>query len=152
VVARKWQASILSVVMVVAVAAPVAENWKATPRDDFPLSYYPMFSFERADRQRVTYLVGYDAGGARHELPYRYAGQGGMNQVRRQIGKMLERGQGNRLCQMVATRVARAGSEVAALRRVEIVTGTFQLSSFYGGSREPVSENVRARCTVRRAS
>lgn len=147
----KWAAALLSVVLMTAVLFPVTQNWVDDPRDDFPLSYYPMFSFEKGDRQRVTYLVGFGADGNRVLLPYQYAGTGGMNQVRRQMNKLLERGQALRLCRSVASRVARSGDLPVGIHTVEIVTGTFFMTQFFGGNKVPVSENVRAQCPVQRA-
>lgn len=147
----KLQASALSLVILAAVLAPVAENWKAAPQDDFPLSYYPMFTADKADRQRVTYLVAYTSDGGRYLLPYRYAGQGGLNQVRRQMNKLLERGQATRLCQTVASRVQRIGDLPVEVSRVEVVTGVFQMTRFFAGDRLPLAESVRAGCVVQRA-
>jgi hypothetical protein len=145
---RKWVASALSLVILAAVVAPVFENWKARPSDDFPLSYYPMFSLEKSDRQRLTYLVAHDAGGGRHLLPYRFAGQGGMNQVRRQINKRVDRGEASRLCRSVASRVARSGDLPKDLVNIQVVTGTFLMTDFFAGNSVPVSESVRAHCPV----
>jgi hypothetical protein len=147
---RKWVASALSLVILAAVVAPVFENWKATPSDDFPLSYYPMFTFEKSDRQRVTYLVAHDSGGGRLLLPYWYAGLGGLNQVRRQMNKMVDRGQASRLCRSVASRVARSEELPKDLVNIQVVTGTFLMTEFFAGNHDPVSESVRAHCPVLR--
>jgi hypothetical protein len=145
-------AALFSIVVLAVVASPIVENWRPTPRDDFPLSYYRMFSEERDDVQRVTYLVGIDRQGHRFTLPYQLVGPGGMNQVRRQIHRLVERGDAPRLCRTVAGRVARAGSRLADLRTVEVTTGTFRLSAYFTGQQSaPDVENVRARCTVERA-
>ena len=148
---RKWVASVISLVLLGAVTAPIGQNWMAEPRDDFPLSYYPMFSFEKADQQRVTYLVAHDADGGRVLLPYWYAGQGGMNQVRRQMNKLVERGQSSRMCRSVASRVARSGDLPKNLVNVQVVTGTFFMSEFFTGNRVPATETVRATCAIQRA-
>jgi hypothetical protein len=147
---RKWVASILSLVLLGAVIAPVGQNWMAAPQDDFPLSYYPMFSFDKTDRQRVTYLIAHDADGRRLLLPYWFAGLGGMNQVRRQMTKLVERGESSRLCRSVAARVARAEDLPKNLVNVQVVTGTFFMSEFFTGNRMPTSENVRAHCAIQR--
>lgn len=147
---RKWFASLLSFVFLAAVLTPIVENWRDAPRDDFPLSYYPMFTFEKTDRQRVTYLVVYDSARNRFLLPYWYAGLGGMNQVRRQVNKLVDRGQASRLCRNVASRVARSPELSSDLRAVEVVTGVFQMTQFFAGNRVPVSETVRAQCPVQR--
>jgi hypothetical protein len=148
--ARKWQATALSMVMLVMVASPVFENWEAAPRDDFPLSYYPMFSENPSDRQRVHYLIGFDAEGNRHLLPYHYAGRGGMNQVRRQMNRLVSAGEASELCRDVAERVARAGSRLRKIGQVAVVTGTFRLSAYFTGRATPDAEQVRAQCAVRR--
>jgi len=146
----KWAAGLLSFVFLAAILTPIVENWHDPPRDDFPLSYYPMFSFEKGDRQRVTYLVVYDTARNRFLLPYWYAGLGGMNQVRRQINKLVDRGQASRLCRSVASRVARSTDLAGDMSTVEIVTGAFQMTQFFAGNRTPVSESVRAQCPVPR--
>ena len=149
--AGKRLAAAFSVVLLIAVASPIVENWKSPSHDDFPLSFYRMFSEVRSDTQRVTYLVGLDSRGGRVLIPYQYAGAGGMNQVRRQMNKQVEQGSAAKLCQTVATRVARAGSRLPDLRTVEVTTGTFRMSEYFRASRVPVSENVSARCTVERS-
>jgi hypothetical protein len=147
----KRVAAIFSVAVLVVVASPVLENWKERPRDDFPLSYYRMFSEERADRQRITYMVGIDAQGNRYLLPYRFAGTGGMNQVRRQMNRLVDQGRASSLCQTAAARVVRAGSRLRAVQRLEVITGTFRLSEYFAGRTAPDAENVRARCSVSRS-
>ena len=147
---RKWVASVISLVVLGTVIAPIGQNWMDDPRDDFPLSYYPMFSFDKADRQRVTYLIAHDADGSRLPLPYWYAGQGGMNQVRRQMNKLVERDESSRMCRSVASRVARSDDLPKSLVNVQVVTGTFFMSQFFTGNRVPASENVRATCAIQR--
>jgi hypothetical protein len=144
----KRVAAAFSIILLVVVASPIIENWRSPPHDDFPLSYYRMFSEVRSDTQRVTYLVGLDSHGERMLLPYRYAGSGGMNQVRRQINKRVKQGDASRLCRTVASRVGRAGSRLPELQAIEITTGTFRMSDYFRGRSAPVSENVSARCAV----
>ena len=146
---RKSVATVISIALLVAVLAPVLENWKEDPQDDFPLSYYPMFSFEKSDRQQVTYLVAHDSRGGRLLLPYWFAGQGGLNQVRRQMNKLVDRREASRLCRSVASRVARSGDLPKDLVTIQVVTGTFRMTEFFAGNRVPVSENVRSHCPVR---
>ena len=147
---RKWLASVLSIGVLAVVAAPVLENFRAEPRDSFPLSYYRMFSEDRADRQHLTYLEGIDPAGKRYLIPYRFAGTGGMNQVRRQINRLVDQNQAATLCRSVATRVARPSSGLPELTTVEVITGVFRLSAYFTGDGIPLEENVRARCPVGR--
>jgi len=146
----KRVAAAMSLLLIVLVASPVLENWKDDPDDSFPLSYYPMFIFDKSDRQRLNYLVGIDAQGNRRFLEFSLVGPGGMNQVRRQMSKLIERKQAPQLCQSVATKVAKSGRKLADVVQVQIVTGTFRMSSFFGGETSPGAEDVRARCAVQR--
>lgn len=149
--ADKRLAAVFSLALIAVVVSPVIENWRTPSHDDFPLSFYRMFSEVRSDTQRVTYLVGLDRQRNRVLIPYQYAGSGGMNQVRRQINRQVEQGSARTLCQRVATRVARAGSRLPELRTVEVTTGTYRMSEYFRGNQAPISENVSARCTVARS-
>ena len=144
----KWLAGAFSLAMIAIVSWPVVENWKPEPRDSFPLSYYRMFSEDRADRQRLTYLVGLDGRGNRYLIPYQFAGTGGMNQVRRQINRRVEQGGAVELCRSVASRLRRSTRRPPGVDTVEVITGTFRMSTYFAGNRAPLEENVRARCAV----
>lgn len=148
----KWLAGAFSLALIATVAWPVVENWKVEPQDSFPLSYYRMFSEDRADRQRLTYLAGLDPRGNRYLIPYRFAGTGGMNQVRRQINRRVNDGEAADLCRSVASRLGRSSSRPPGVSTVEVITGTFLLSSYVTGSITPLEENVRARCAVPQAT
>ena len=146
----KLLAATMSIVILIVVAMPVLENWRDRPRDDFPLSYYPMFAVDRPDQQRVTFLVGLDSRGGHRRLSYRYVGQGGMNQVRQQMSKLVNRGEAAKLCETAAARVARAGGGLRDVRSVQVITGTFRMSDYFAGRTAPASESLRASCAVRR--
>jgi hypothetical protein len=149
--ARKWAAGAMSLVLLALVASPVIENWKADPDDDFPLSYYPMFTDDRSDRQRLNYLIGIDDSGNRQLLESQLVGPGGVNQARRQMSKLIGQKRAPQLCRSVASRVADSAKRHKDIVQVEIVTGTFRMSDFFGGSTpSPSSEDVRARCPVLR--
>lgn len=141
----------LSLLMIGAVLRPVVENWRKEPKDSFPLSYYPMFTAKRATRARVTYLVGFDARRRRYRIPYTYAGAGGLNQVRRQITRIVRRGKAEELCRLVASTIAQeSGGPLADVVTVQVVTGEYQLADYFGGKKTPVSESVRASWSIGR--
>lgn len=142
----KGFASALSLALIGAVLLPIAENWRRKPKDSFPLSYYPMFCKRRGKCERVTYLVGIDARGTRHPLPYHCAGSGGLNQVRRQIRRLARRdGAAEELCASVAARLARRrDGRYADLVAIHLVTGKYRLADFFAGRQEPEWERVRA--------
>jgi hypothetical protein len=141
----------LSVALLALILAPVAENFRGAPEDSFPLSYYPMFSARRSSTPKVTYLVGLSAAGDRYPIHYRYAGVGGMNQVRRQIRRRVREGAADVLCADVASKVARARkAPLADVVTVQIVTGEFRLDDYFRGDKRPLQEEVEASCAVQR--
>jgi len=148
---QKAPAVVFSLLVLGAVLSPVVENWRAKPRDGFPLSYYPMFSKKRAPTLRVSYLVGYDERGREQPIHCRYAGAGGLNQVRKQIRARVRQGKATTLCRQVAARVARKrGGRLADVKSVAVVTGVYDLEGYFRGNTEPVSVRIEAKCPVRR--
>ncbi|MGH3089937.1 MAG: hypothetical protein ACRDSJ_21865 [Rubrobacteraceae bacterium] len=129
--------------MVGAVAWPVVQNWKKKPKDSFPLSYYPMFSVKRSETAKVQYLLGVGAGGERRLLPYTYAGDGGFNQVRRQIRRMVREGDAGKLCERVASGIS-ANGRFSDVETGQVVTGEDLYSDYFAGKKEPLSEKVHA--------
>ena len=103
-------AVVVSVIFVFATLLPVKENWRERPKDSFPLSYYPMFTQKRGESYEVSYLVGVEADGEKRNLPYRLAGGGGFNQVRRQINKTISQDRADELARAVAGEAARRGA------------------------------------------
>jgi hypothetical protein len=140
-----------SFLTVTAVLAPVVQNWRTHPVDGFPFSYYPMFTAKRTQRTRVTHLIGYDAAGRRHHLSHRLVGEGGLNQVRRQLRRLALGGEAGAVCERVAARCARARTGLHAdLVTVQIVTGEYRLRDYFAGACEPRSETIHASVTVER--
>lgn len=138
--------------MIAAVLSPATQNWRDKPKDSFPLSYYPMFSAKRAPTSRITYMVGIDSDGNRRKLHYKFAGDGGLNQVRRQINKMVEKDDEDKLCKAVARRVAsKQEGWVTNVVAVQIRTDTYDLTGYFSGANTaPVKEKIRATSKVRR--
>jgi hypothetical protein len=147
----KGLAGAFSLLVVGAVLWPVAQNWRETARDSFPLSYYPMFSAKRRKNVSVNYLVGLDERGGRHLLPYTYAGRGGLNQARRQINRLVREGKADDLCRTVSSRVARKKKgPYAGVTTVQVVTGRYRLADYFSGKKEALSERVLASRPVER--
>ncbi len=129
--------------------APVAQNWARDPRDDFPFSYYPMFSRPLGATYEVTHVVGIDHDGDEHAVPFGYLGHGGFNQVRIHVSRAA-RDDARRLCKRVAAAVSADPS--AALRDVKTIvvrSGRYLLRAFYQGRIEPRFAHEHARCSVR---
>src|SRR5213080_1334672 len=70
---QKGLAGLFGFLLMGATVAPVAQNWRPHPKDDFPFSYYPMFSEKRGEIYAVSYMVGLDGQGSRTLISYRFA-------------------------------------------------------------------------------
>ncbi len=91
-----------------------------------------MFSHKREATYKVNYFVGYDKEGRRYRIPYRFAGSGGFNQVRRQINKKVKRGQTKALINQVAERLVKhSGPPYNRITRVALVTGEYHLDDYF---------------------
>lgn len=149
----KALAGVFGVAMLAATLSPIVQNWRAEPKDSFPLSYYPMFSQKRSETYQVNYLVGLDAAGNRHVVPHKFAGSGGFNQTRRQINKVVREKRAGDLCRAVAERLGKEKrppfSEIVTVR---IVSGTFGVDDYFAGNKTPLKESVRATAKVPRGA
>lgn len=107
---------------------PLRQNWRPAHdrQDGFPLSYYPMFSARRRATVTVNYVVVEDRRGGRRFLAHRHLGPGGLNQVRRQLNRMITEGAADVLARDVAARLAGTGA-AAQIARVHVVRGRFHL-------------------------
>lgn len=138
---------VLIVCTLAVLLSPVAENWKRKPVDSFPLSYYPMFSAKRAATYSAQTIYGVDGSGKRTVLPYRLAGTGGFNAVRRQLRVHVKEKRAAELCRGVAARLSRSSRrELAGIREIRIATQTHNVDAFFAGERTPLSEKVHAVC------
>ncbi|WP_119069005.1 hypothetical protein [Rubrobacter indicoceani] len=136
-----------------AVLLPLRENRREAPEDNFPLSYYPMFTANRGRHTTVNYLVGADAAGKRKTLPATLAGTGGLNQVRRQINHSIREGRADELCASVARAVAESRApELSGIRTVSVVRGAYRLERYFAGETKPHRERVVALCNVERSA
>lgn len=146
----KLGATVFSLGLALLILSPVRENWQEKPKDNFPLSYYPMFTKNRGEVYKLHYLVGYDKRENRHLIPYTFAGTGGFNQVRRQINKRVSKGEGDKLAQKVAKRVAKSQSApYSELVRIEVVQGRVHIDNYFTtDERLPEEEVVIASQTL----
>lgn len=142
----KPMAVVLSVLASAVVLSPIVQNWREKPRDSFPLSYFPMFSFQRRTEGQVTYLVGCDAKGGRVPIPAYYAGVGGMNQIRKQIANAVLAGHARDICELAARRIAHKNDpRFAQVERVELVTSSYRLNDYFSRkNKQPRAQRVHA--------
>ncbi|MCG8555909.1 MAG: hypothetical protein MJD61_11580 [Proteobacteria bacterium] len=143
-------ASLFGLVLILAVVYPVVENWSRRPRDNFPLSYYPMFSQKRGETVKVAYVIGVDRDGNEQHLPRRVIGSGGHNQVRRQINRAVKRGWSDELCREVASRVAARREKYPDVTTIKVVRGSFGIADFmHHQISTPRKRVTHATCSVR---
>jgi hypothetical protein len=147
----KLRATYLSLAMIGSVLWPLHHNWSDKPRDNFPLSYYPMFSTKRQATETFYYMLGRDAEGGRYLIPYTFAGRGGLNSVRRQIRRIVEEGRAADLAYSVAKRVSRKDAlPWPKIVTVAVVRGRYAVDDYFHGRKDPVSEQIKASCAVER--
>ncbi len=145
---KRW-ARWIALLVALIVLSPLVQNWREKPADSFPLSYYPMFSEKRDPEQKVTHFIGIDPSGARQNLRYSLAGQGGLNQLRKQIRKKVSDMEADELCLQVASGVNKR-KKLRAITEVRIVTGTYNMYDYFSGQRSPLKERIHATCEVGR--
>jgi len=149
---RKRWAAYFSLVLIAAVLWPIQQNWREDPRDSFPLSYYPMFTNKRDPVETFYYMIGQDAMGKRHHIRYKDIGDGGGNQVRRQLRRIMNEGHAPELAKDVAARMAnKDGKPWSELVSVAVIKGKYGLDPwFVQGHKEPVSEKIYGFAKVER--
>lgn len=139
----------ISAVLLGAVVAPA---FGAPSDDGFPLSTYPMFARDRGRVARTVRAVAVTAEGREVRIPPAILGSGETMQAIQVLQRSIAAGprESARLCRALAGRI-RAGSDAAlgAATRVEIQTVAVDSVSYLGGSPEPLSRRVHARCPVR---
>jgi hypothetical protein len=142
----------LSLLISTALLWPVKENWQSNPQDDFPLSYNPMFSHKRKATYAMPYVVGYDAEQNRYLIPYRYAGTGGFNQVRRQMRKMVRQEQSDLLLNQVVEKLNETNREpYNKLVKVALVKGKYHLDDYFlREQKKPLEETILSTQTLHR--
>ena len=128
----------------VVVSPALAEN----PKDDYPLSTYPMFSSKKDRQTTVDQLVVKVKEGEEVILGPRYVGTDEVLQARATISRAVRGGAqtSSELCKQVAGRVA---GKVAGATEVELRTVTFDAIAYFAeDARRPERTIPRARCAV----
>ena len=143
-------ATLFSLALLLLLLSPIRENYAAQPVDSFPLSYFPMFSHDRGETYKTSYVVGLTADAERITVPYRYIGSGGFNQTRRQLRKIIHDGGSARLCDQVAERVARSSRKsFQDVVEIQVLEGRYVLDDYFiRQDKTPDKEKQYAACPV----
>ncbi len=147
---KTW-ATILSILLTLAIMAPIHKGLRGARGDSFPLSWYPMFSRPRPALEPVDYVIGITADGERHIVHSKHHVRGTMNRARRQLTRLAKRSATARtLCEQVSEKFGRRRrGKISELVQVRIVRGRFDLKQYFGaGHKAPVSEKIHWACQV----
>jgi hypothetical protein len=130
------------------VAAAALPGLRAPHDDAFPFSTYPMFATPRG-KESLLVAEGITADGTR-AIPPRYVANGPVMQA---MGTLLQaRAQGpaalRRLCEGIAWRVPQA-PELRGVRRVQIVSATYDPIRYFQDGPKPETRKVLQRCRVK---
>lgn len=136
------------------VLSPITQGFRASPRDDFPLSWYPMFARPRPKWETPVYVIGLKSDGSRQKLSQQWWTAGGFNQGATQLIQAAQAGKSalEPLCTRIATKVGKKKSaELEGVVEVAILRGKYSLDRWFReGDHRPEREEELQRCTVER--
>ena len=140
---RAW-AYIVSGCAVVLVFSPVL---RPSQRDSYPLSTYPMFSYERGRESALPTAVGVTADGTIRRLSPELI-SGGYEPIRAfaTVEASIDNGDTDVLCTEIAERTAAQRSTDVVV--IEVVTEVHDVIAWFDGQKEPQQRIVHARCAL----
>lgn len=149
---KKVIIAIICVLSLIVVVSPVVENWKEEPKDDFPLSYYPMFTGMRGESAFVHHLYGIDENNNYYPIPHKVIAQrSGFNSFRKTVTKIIKNGQAKKLCSLVSNKLSNLEVEpYNQIKVVKVVTSVINIEEFMNKRFESKKKFfVYAECRVR---
>ncbi|HUP76479.1 MAG TPA: hypothetical protein VM282_25820 [Acidimicrobiales bacterium] len=141
---RRGWAYVVSVAALALVFSPVL---RPSQRDSYPLSTYPMFSYDRGRESALPTAVGVtDDGRIRRLSPELISG--GYEPVRAfaTVGASIANGDTPGLCREIAQRTSR--TRAADFVAIEVVTEVHDVVAWFEGHEEPSQRIVHARCAL----
>lgn len=127
--------------------------FRTPPRDDFPLSNYPMFSEKKDPRVTIQQVIARDGHSADVILPPQFVANEEVMQAAATLRRAWNGGPERlaTLCGEIASRVgASHRGDLKAAKEVLIVSRSHHAVQYFGGDRLPESEETLVRCEVRR--
>lgn len=149
---KKVIIAIICALSLIVVASPVVENWKEDPKDDFPLSYYPMFTKVRGEYTFVSHLYGIDKNNNYYLIPHTViAKNSGFNSFRKTVSRIIKNGQAGNLCSLVSKKLRNIDVEpYNQIKFVRVVTSKINIDKFMNKKTEEKKLfKVHAECRVR---
>lgn len=137
----RWWGTLVSVVVVAAVMAPVLGPPRA---DSFPISSYPMFSGRQSAEVYLPRVVGLTPTGDRVVMGPRMLGTDEIVQAFETV-RVAIRGGPVLVAELCETVAGRAGGDVV---EIAIVTDTFDAVAYFSGDKAPRATVEHGRCDV----
>jgi hypothetical protein len=153
--AERVSAYALSALALGAVLYPMRFDPQDPEQDSFPLSTYPMFSYDKPRTATVTSAVALGPAGAEQPVPPEFVATSEPMQALRTIAKSVRAGraQSRQLCESIAEHVARSAEpRFAHADAVALITVTVDSIRFLAGDRTPLRRKQHLRCRVRRSA
>ena len=148
---KKFIIASICIICLLIVASPITENWKDDPKDDFPLSYYPMFTHIWGGSTFVTYFIGVDKNKNYYSIPHIYVIPGSsFNTVRKQIIKIVRNGQAKQLCNFAARELRKVTVEpYSKTIALGVITSRINIEEFMNKRfKFPKEYKIHAQCLV----
>ena len=148
-------AYVLSALAIGAVLYPMRFDPQDPDQDSFPLSTYPMFSYDKPRTATVTSAVALGADGVEHAVPPEFVATSETMQALRTIAKSVRAGrkESRQLCASIAEHVARSPEpRFARADAVALITITVDSIRFLAGDRTPLRRKQHVRCRVQRSA
>jgi len=143
----------LSALVIAAVLSPLRLDPQDPTQDSFPLSTYPMFSYDRGRIASVTVALAQGPGGYEQAVPPSFVATSETMQALKTIAKSVRAGgrRARELCESIAEHVA-ASDDPAFARATEValVRNTVDSIDYLSGDRTPRERRVHVRCAVLR--
>ena len=142
----------LSAVMLAAVLSPLRLDPQDPAQDSYPLSTYPMFSYDRDRSFELIVAVARGPGGFEQPVPPRLVASAETMHAQKTLMKAVDRGRAKPMCREIAARVALGGEAVGLgpAREVAIVERTVDVLDYLAGDTKPQRQKVLVRCPIER--
>jgi hypothetical protein len=153
--AERLYAYALSALSLGAVLYPLLLDPQNSDHDGFPLSTYPMFSYDKPRTATVTSAVALGPDGSERAVPPEFVATSETMQALRTIAKSVRAGrkQSRQLCESIAAHVADSTApEFAQARHVALITVTVDSIRYLAGDRTPLRRKQHVRCRVPRSA
>lgn len=145
--AERWFARLVGVVLIAAVVSPALGD---PPRDDFPLSTYPMFTARRTTAWLHGAVAVFPEGHEEALSPSLICGSMEVMQAAQTVRQALAQRRARPLCEEIAVRVG-ADSSLAGATAVRVIGMKYEPIVWFGQvDPQPLERRQHARCPVRR--